>query len=186
MDIRWALLPAMLFATIAIMVFWSENEYTVDSHYIFGCVIVPLVTITFLIVAMWVIVKKKVTYSFCLLMTTFFLLNGALVVDTLDAVYATKRIYKIQSSNENIGETSLEIKYRSTWLLHNMVDSMWESMISKLENEGIDDIAEYGYDEQYYRNQCHDTGIVAIGIASFLLVFYFIYAVIAHKRGWTF
>lgn len=184
-DIRWALLPAMLFATIEIMLFWGRNEYDQDEMNLFAnCIL--LLAVIFLIVAIWVVIKKKVANSFCLLMFTFFLLNGALVFDTLDSVYAIKRIYVIHSSNVEIGETSLEIKTRYTWRLINKVDLMWKHMIPELENDGIDDIIEYSYETNYMHNECHDIGLVACAIATCLFIFYFLYAFIAYKKGWTF
>lgn len=184
-DIRWALLPAMLMSTILILLFWCESEFTEEKLNFFGFFLTSLLVIIY-IVAIWVAVKRKVAYSFGLLMVTFFLLNGALVFDTLDAVCHHERIYKIESSNQNIGVSSLEVKSHETSMLHYKVYSMWKSMIAELENQGIDDIDEYSYEEHYYRNNCHDIGLVALGIASWIFFFYFIYAVIAHKKGWTF
>lgn len=71
-DIRWALLPAMLLSTFALMNMWSHMNYS--PLYITGYAPVAIIPpVILFIVALWYGIKKKVAISFVLIIGVFLL-----------------------------------------------------------------------------------------------------------------
>ena len=191
-DIRWALLPAMLIATFAMWVRWIiyKADYQTD-FVLLGLFALISPTILFL-VSLFYWIKKKVPTSFFLIMTCFLYLNCSMFMGFLDL--NCEYIYKTDISWHDGHNEHHVLLYDETGVFD---ESDKESLkqdkreiIDALENNGMD-VAGEGYyiDESkcYYNTGGNQNlGEFSFLLTSVLFILYLIYAYIAHKRAWKF
>ena len=191
-DIRWALLPAMLIATFAMWVRWIiyKADYQTD-FVLLGLFALISPTILFL-VSLFYWIKKKVPTSFFLIMTCFFYLNCSMFIGFLDL--NCEYIYKTDISwHDGHNERSVEL-YNETMAF----DESDKESLRQGRREIIDALEKNGMvvgneDDYIYASKCYyntggnqDIGELSFLLTSVLFILYLIYALIAQKKGWKF
>ena len=196
-DIRWALLPAMLISTYAIFVMWSHMNYS-PSYITESAPIAICPPVILFLVTLWYGIKKKVVFSFVLIIGAFLLSCCGMFFDIVNhpEYYEYSRSISWENGN-SYRELELKINGEESekGLLHgdewNDVDrnlkSFQESISQKLQQEGATNITS---------NDAPSAQLYAGGGTSWvetynvilllLMLLYLIYAFIAYKKNLKF
>ena len=201
-DVRWALLPAMLIATFAMWLLWlfcmfGDKGSIVDS----SLFVMPASLISFLI-TLWCGIRKKVALSFVLIMVVLFLSNCVMLYGCVcpheERVYSAYISWKdenchyndvtlanicwVDNQNRMVPDGLSESEILQRLKLYQ------QSLSSLIQQNGAQDIYQGSVSKGrscYYATH-DDWAIACLCMASGMFVLYVIYAFVAYKKKWTF
>lgn len=198
-DIRWALLPAMLLATLAILRTWSIMNYS-PVYRTNGVVFAMIPPAMVFLITMWNGVKKKVALSFVLIIGILFFSCSGMFLDIVNhdgyLQYSTEIYYN--DVDKNYKSVKLVTDGNETAAgVHNtselneaeqQLKQLRSYILNKLEQDGATNIdGDYGIlGSPYYGGGVTWVGIFLLPLTCIFLLLYFVYAFLAHKKGWTF
>lgn len=188
-DIRWALLAAMLIATFAMWMRWTINLSSSATFLEELGSIAMIPPVILFLISLWNRIRNKTATSFVIIMGAFLCLNYAMLCDIFNwreqSTYYTdiswcdegyeRKVYLIDSPMYDAWPTGRAVFEETQQKLVNLIES---AGISVLHYSGIN--TEY----RYYVHK--DLGYIAWEITIVVFVFYFIYVIVAHKKGWRF
>ena len=199
-DIRWALLPAMLIASIAaasILRMQDCRIWVYDQQLLCTTIPAVLFIIALFIITIWYGIKRLVPKSFVLIMGLFFISNcGLLLYDALDR-HETLNAHMLVSWGN--GGTCLELSndilpLANTGYSVDHIDNKKKLLISssqkicqKLKEEGVNDFEASEVWTYYYYQWGHifEANCAMMFVLSLSLL-YIIYAYWAPRKGWKF
>lgn len=194
-DIRWALLPAMFLATIA-MGFASESEHLLLwgawDHSTMPAFVLPL---CLFVASCWHVIRKSVPPSFIVVMGLLFSFNCLMLHDSFN----NKETYSYEMNvswaddtdtyDLGFGSVGLQTMPNYHWKDENEVikelGDMALALRDKLQTDGKTEceVSSMSTEFRYYSIW---NGEGAFIISLLITLIYLVYAFIAHKRAWRF
>lgn len=192
-DIRWALLPAMLIATIT-MGFASQSERLCLYGYLDASTIAFILSLCLFVISCWYAIRKSVPLSFIVVIGLLFGFSSLMLFKSFNGtgnVYYDK-IGVSWTDDEYFSENSSRRIFLSTDWYHNInnvpqkeLEEVAMALRDKLQSDGKTQCRVGGIcTEEHFCTTWDPNGLVSIGP---LITFaYLIYAFIANKKGWSF
>ena len=196
-DIRWALLPAMLLATFVIFAMWSHmNYHPLNITDLALIAIIPPVIL--FLVTLWYGIKKKVAISFVLIIGVFLLSCCGMFIDMVNhpIYYEYSRHISWEDGNRyreldliiNGEENEKGFLHTAEW--HDVdkhLKSFQDIISQRLQQDGATNIdsSDIPVASPYFGGGVSWVDAYNCIVLPFL-VLYLIYAFIAYKKNWKF
>lgn len=191
-DIRWALLPAMLLATVVMGMRWAIFEANDENEFLFMGLFSMIPPIVLFFISLLFRLMNKLPTSFVLIMGAFLCLNCSMFFDMLDP--SCKYTYTTRISWNNghqvccVGLYSEEFVYDKS--ASESLRQYRDELEDALEKNGMDvveeDMCPLSFIDYRYYLPNRFIGAYAIIYTSVLFILYILYVFIAHKKGWKF
>ncbi len=197
-DIRWALLPAMLMATFMVMCIWGIG--TCEMFIVQNAYLGVILSIIIFLITIWYSIKRRVPISFVLIMGLFLISNCGMFYD-LNSRNGYMDIYTVVSWNENATAKDITLSMKvptdnhgcylgEEWYnAEKFLNSCQQLLAQKLKQDGavgVNADSSYISASPYITTSGRSWLETYNPICFALLLFYIIYAFIAHKRAWRF
>ncbi len=197
-DIRWALLPAMLMATFMVMCIWAIG--TCEMFIVRNAYLGVILSIIIFLITIWYSIKRRVPISFVLIMGLFLISNCGMFYD-LNSRNGYEDIYTVVSWNENATAKDITLSMKvptdnhgcylieERYNAEKFLNSCQQLLAQKLKQDGavgVNADSSYISASPYITTSGRSWLETYNPICFALLLFYIIYAFIAHKRAWRF
>jgi predicted nucleic acid-binding Zn ribbon protein len=197
-NIRWALLPTMILTTIAV---WSHYESGNQCIRIdFDAFVTFLPSLIILILSLWQLIRKKITWVFFLIIGVLFLSNAVMFYEIIYSDPGESMYYKTIYWNEGEDNYSIQLSSierpdsrgcfheKDTEKANKAILTCEEYILSSLRNQknvqidsGNEEISRTSIHKHY-----ESIGESCFMIAMTLSLLYILYALIARKKNWKY
>ena len=198
-NIRWALILAMLIATVAM--YFAYNSWRIRNFGEWVNSTLPALVIAILLfgVSCWMLIKKYIPFSAMIVMgllftTNIIMFNGSIHTINSCQYYSTvcwegdEDIFKYGGSVDLYLPANYYIINENA--AKNILRSISQHVVDDLSNEGRRtynlDYQHYGFKRKYVFYPDPIWGISGIIVAISLFFLYIVYTFIAYKKGWKF
>ena len=188
-DIRLALLPAMLIATFAMWMRWTINSSDSATFLEELGSIAMIPPIILFLISLWNRIRNKTATSFVIIMGALLCLNYAMCCDIFDNREESTYYTDISWCDEGYERKvyMIDSPWYDAWPTGRPVfEETQQKLVKLLDSVGIS-VLHYSDIKTEYRYYVHkDLGYIAWEITIVVFVFYIFYVLIAHKKGWRF
>ena len=186
-SVKWLLLATVLFVSSAN--FWALEMIWYGAHQGYWALgswyLIPVISFMLFAICMGMVIKKKISWVFMILMFCIFLSNVVIVIiaDNGRTEYTTNYSFSM-----NKWDLYLTAKVGDAW--NNVDENDMKRIVDKIKsdvrfNEEYE-MPRYEPVENYQSSlqRVEDSAFVICGIEGFMVVLYLIYAFVAYKKGW--
>lgn len=186
-SVKWLLLATVLFVSSAN--FWALEMIWYGAHQGYWALgswyLIPVISFMLFAICMGMVIKKKISWVFMILMFCIFLSNVVIVIiaDNGRTEYTTNYSFSM-----NKWDLYLTAKVGDAW--NNVDENDMKRIVDKIKsdvrfNEEYE-MPRYEPVENYQSSlqRVGDSAFVICGIEGFMVVLYLIYAFVAYKKGW--